>query len=109
MADHFYALEKLADAVDALATGTGRVQERLGEAAMRLHSVHSDEIPADLRQIFVDGTVWLLSWRRAVKEGLRVIGDEDASAIRPAGFRRRTDSTSIFELRRLLCQRTGRF
>ena len=35
MADRFYALEKLTDAVDALATGAGRVQERLGHGYLQ--------------------------------------------------------------------------
>jgi hypothetical protein len=39
MAKPLYALEKLAEAVDALATGAGRVQERLGQAAICLLSV----------------------------------------------------------------------
>jgi hypothetical protein len=50
--DSLYALEKLNDAVHALATGIGRVQERLMEAAGYLHSVRPDEIPDDeLRRI----------------------------------------------------------
>jgi len=45
MADRFYALEKLTAAVDALATGAGRVQERLGHAAIHLVRVRPEDIP----------------------------------------------------------------
>ena len=51
MAKPLYALEKLAEAVDALATGAGRVQERLGQTAICLLSVRPDEIPEDLRRV----------------------------------------------------------
>jgi hypothetical protein len=83
---NLYALEKLADAVDALVTGAGNVQERLTEAAMRLHSVRPDEIPEDFRRIFV-GVKDDLHF--AVPQGsegrilttLKITGDEDASVI----------------------------
>ena len=41
----FYALEKLADALYALATGSGRVQERLGDAAIFLIRVRPEDFP----------------------------------------------------------------
>ena len=44
MADAFYALEKLADALYALATGSG-VQERLGDAAIFLIRVRPEDFP----------------------------------------------------------------
>jgi hypothetical protein len=45
MADAFYPLEKLAEAVYALATGAGRVQERLGNAAIHLVRVRPRTFP----------------------------------------------------------------
>ena len=54
MADAFYALEKLADALYALATGSGRVQERLGDAAIFLIRVRPEDISDEnLRRIFI--------------------------------------------------------
>jgi hypothetical protein len=81
-----YALEKLAEAVDALVTGVGRVQERLLKAASCLVLVRPDEIPEDLRRIFV-GVKDDLHF--AVPQGsegrilatLKITGDEDASVI----------------------------
>jgi hypothetical protein len=47
-------LARMAQAVEALVTGVGRVQERLKEAAICLVSVHPDAIlHKDLQRIFV--------------------------------------------------------
>jgi hypothetical protein len=43
----YYALEKLSQAVDALATGTGRVRERLLAAAIELWPARPQDIPYD--------------------------------------------------------------
>jgi hypothetical protein len=86
MAKPLYALEKLAEAVDALATGAGRVQERLGQAAICLLSVRPDEIPEDLRRVLM-GVKDDLGFEPArggegrITATMRVTGDEDASAI----------------------------
>jgi hypothetical protein len=42
-----YALEKLMHAVDALATGAGPVQHRLGDAAIHLLTVRPEDIPEE--------------------------------------------------------------
>ena len=69
MADRFYALEKLTDAVDALATGAGRVQERLGHAAIHLVRVRPEDIPDEnLRRVFA-GVMDDLSYAQAQSEG----------------------------------------
>ena len=48
-----YALEKLFQAVDTLVTGSGRVHERLGTAAMKLLPARPGDIPYDdLRRAF---------------------------------------------------------
>ena len=65
MADAFYALEKLADALYALATGSGRVQERLGDAAIFLIRVRPEDISDEnLRRIFI-GVMDDLSYAQA--------------------------------------------
>jgi hypothetical protein len=54
MAEALYALEKLADAVAALATGSGRVLDRLFEASTYLIRVRPEDIPdEDLRRTFI--------------------------------------------------------
>ena len=54
MAEALHALEKLADAVDALATGSGRVRDRLFEASTYLTRVRPEDIPdEDLRRTFI--------------------------------------------------------
>src|SRR4051812_44897014 len=54
MAEALYALEKLADAVAALATGSGRVRDRLFEASTYLIRVRPEDIPdEDLRHTFI--------------------------------------------------------
>ena len=50
--DPLYALEKLTDAVYALAMGPGRVQERLADAAISLIRIKPVDIPdEDLRRM----------------------------------------------------------
>jgi hypothetical protein len=87
MTDALYALEKLGQAVNALATGAGRVQERLGKAAICLVSARPDDIPdEDLRRGFVGVKDDLAFEPAQGSEGMiaatmRVTGDEDASRI----------------------------
>ena len=47
-----YGRQKLWQAVDALATGTGTIQERLESAAMGLHGLRSfeDQLPVELHR-----------------------------------------------------------
>ena len=86
MADAFYALEKLADALYALATGSGRVQERLGDAAIFLIRVRPEDISDEnLRRIFI-GVMDDLSYAQAqggrrILTTLKTMGDEDAMTI----------------------------
>ena len=48
-----YALEKLARAVDELATGTNNLRDRLHEAAYHVLRIQPDEIPDELRHVFM--------------------------------------------------------
>jgi hypothetical protein len=88
MADAFYALEKLADALYALATGSGRVQERLGDAAIFLIRVRPEDISDEnLRRIFI-GVMDDLSYAQAqgggegnIRATMRLTDDEDARSI----------------------------
>jgi hypothetical protein len=65
MADAIYVLEKLIQAVDALATGAGRVQERLGHAAIHLFRVYPEDISDEnLRRTFI-GVMDDLSYAQA--------------------------------------------
>ena len=86
MADPPYALGKLAEAVHKLVTGAGRVQERLGEAAICLLSVRPDEIPEDLRRVLV-GLKDDLGFEPAqgdeerIAATMRITSDEDARAV----------------------------
>jgi hypothetical protein len=82
-----YALEKLMQAVDALATGSGRVQERLANAAIHLVPVRPEDISdEDLRRTFI-GVMDDLSYARAqgdegrILARLRITNDEDARVI----------------------------
>jgi hypothetical protein len=86
MGKTLYALEKLAEAVDALATGAGRVQERLSQAAICLLSVRPDEIPEGLRRVLMGVKDDLVFEPARGGEGriaatMRVTGDEDAREI----------------------------
>jgi hypothetical protein len=52
--DSLYAFEKLSEAVHELTIGAGRVQERLGEAAIYLIQIRpADILDEELRRIFV--------------------------------------------------------
>jgi hypothetical protein len=87
MAADEYALEKLMQAVGALATGSGRVQERLADAAIFLIRVRPEDISDEgLRRTF-NGVMDDLSYAQArTNEGrilatLKITNDEDANAI----------------------------
>jgi hypothetical protein len=82
-----YAHEKLMQAVDALATGAGRVQERLHNAAIVLVRLQPNDFPeGELRRTFI-GVLDDLTFEQATgDEGhiaatLRLTNDEDARAI----------------------------
>ena len=82
-----YALEKLFQAVDTLVTGSGRVHERLGTAAMKLLPARPGDIPYDdLRRAFV-GVIDDLTYAKAqgdegrILATLKLTDDEDARAI----------------------------
>jgi hypothetical protein len=51
--DPYHTLNKLSEAVDALATGSGRIQERVLEAALILFQIGADKMPEDLRRDLV--------------------------------------------------------
>jgi hypothetical protein len=51
---NFYVLEKLIQAVDTLATGSGRVQERIASAALHFLPARPEDLPyEDLRRTFI--------------------------------------------------------
>ena len=84
-----YAHEKLSAAVYSLATGAGRVQERLADAALVLIRLKPDDFPddGDLRRSFV-GVMDDLTYEQPQQEGegrisatLKVTSDYDASEI----------------------------
>ena len=82
-----YAHEKLHDALYSLATGAGRVQERLGDAAYSLIRLKPDDFPDEgLRRSF-NGIVDDLTFEQprenegGIVASLRVTDDEDARAI----------------------------
>jgi hypothetical protein len=82
-----YASEKLMQAIDSLATGTGRLQERLADAALFLIRLQPDDIPeGDLRRTFL-GVMDELTFAQAQGEegsiaaSLKITDDEDARAI----------------------------
>jgi len=51
--DPLYALEKLGQAVYELATGAGRIQERLYEAAIYTHRIRPENfVDEDMRRVF---------------------------------------------------------
>jgi hypothetical protein len=87
MADAFYALEKLADALYALATGSGRVQKRLGDSAIFLIRVRPEDISDEgLRRTF-NGVMDDLSYSQArsneerILATLKITNDKNAKAI----------------------------
>jgi hypothetical protein len=86
MAEALYALEKLADAVAALATGSGRVRDRLFEASTYL--IRPEDIPdEDLRRTFIGVMDDDLSYAQPqgdegrILATLRLTNDDDARAI----------------------------
>jgi hypothetical protein len=88
MAEAFYVLEKLADAVDALATGSGRVRDRLFEASTYLTRVRPEDIPdEDLRRTFIGVMEDDLSYAKPqgdegrILATLRLTNDEDARSV----------------------------
>ena len=86
MADAIYVLEKLIQVVDALATGAGRVQERLGHAAIHLFRGYPEDISdQQLLRTFI-GVILDLSYAQAhggrrILATLKTMGDEDAMTI----------------------------
>jgi hypothetical protein len=87
MGDQLYALEKLVEAVQCLATAPGRIQERLGEAMAFLHRISSEDIPeGELRRQLVGIQNDLIFDQPSGNESrleatLRGLSDEDASTI----------------------------
>jgi hypothetical protein len=89
MADEhaLYALQRLAEAADALETGAGNVPERLFEAFMYLVRIGPEDMPdGDPRRAFVDIMVALTSEKAKGSEGrvvatLKVMDDEYAQDI----------------------------
>jgi hypothetical protein len=77
-----HAHEKLMQAVYALATGSGQIQERLANAAIHLSYVMVSHISDDkLRRAFI-GVVDDLTYEgRSIHATMKVTGDEDARAI----------------------------
>jgi hypothetical protein len=83
----YYVLEKLNQAVYALATGTGDVQRRLADAYLCFAPASPEDIPyEDLRRTFA-GVIDDLAFEPAkgnegmVAATLRITNDEDARAI----------------------------
>jgi hypothetical protein len=87
MADALYALEKLADAADALEIGAGSVHERLFEAFTYLMRIGPEDMPdGDLRLAFAELMGALTAEEAKGTEGrliatLKVMDDEDAQEI----------------------------
>jgi hypothetical protein len=82
-----YVIEKLSEAVHALATGAGRVQERLGEATTYLTRINAENLPdEELRRMLV-GIVDDLTFEQAKRDQGRlgatvpILHDEVASSI----------------------------
>ena len=82
-----YAHEKLLDAIYSLATGAGRIQERLGHAAQSLIRLKPDDFPDKDLQWRFKGIVDDLTFEQprenegGIVASLRATDDEDASAI----------------------------
>jgi hypothetical protein len=82
-----YALEKLAQAVDELATGTGNLSDRLYEAAYYVLRVQPDEVPGELRHLLAgvkDDLQFAARLKRdegGLVDALKITGDEDAKAV----------------------------
>jgi len=79
-----YALEKLARAVDELATGTGNLRVRRCEDAHQLLRIQPDEIPDELRHVLMEVKDDLAQpkWDEGrLVDTLKITDDEDAKAI----------------------------
>jgi hypothetical protein len=81
-----YALEKLAQAVDELATGTGNLRDRLYEAAFYVLRIQPVDIPDELRNVLAGVKDDLHFAQPKVDEGrlvdtLKITDDEDAKAV----------------------------
>src|SRR5208282_4949037 len=75
-----HALQKMCEAVDVLATGRGRVQERLSEAATCLTAISRDELPGDeLRPMLVEIVDTLASMQ--LQAPLETLDDDDGVAL----------------------------
>jgi hypothetical protein len=87
MADALYALEKLADAADAVENGAGSVHERLFEAFTDLVRIGREDVPdGELRRAFAELMGALTSEEARGTEGrvvatLMTMDDEQAHAI----------------------------
>jgi hypothetical protein len=83
----FYVLEKLIQAVDTLATGSGRVQERIASAALHFLPARPEDLPyEDLRRTFIGIRDDIAFEPAKGNEGriaatMRITNDEDARAI----------------------------
>ena len=81
-----YAYEKLLEAVNALATSNGRLQDRLSDAASFLIRLQPADFPDDLRRIF-EGVIDDLTFGQAQGEEGQIVAtmkgtsDDDAKAI----------------------------
>jgi hypothetical protein len=77
-----HAHEKLMQAVHALATGTGRIQERLADAAAHLTYVMVSHISDDkLRRSFIGVVDDLTYLGRNIPATMKATNDEDARAL----------------------------
>ena len=81
--DPLYALEKLSEAVHVLATGEGRVEERLSEAADCLIGIRPEDLPdEELRPVFVGIKDDLTKYKEhELVDAPQTESDEDAGAI----------------------------
>jgi hypothetical protein len=83
----FYVLEKLIQAVDTLATGSGRVQERIASAALHFLPARPEDLPyEDLRRTFIGIRDDIAFEPAKGNEGriaatMKITSDEDARAI----------------------------
>ncbi len=90
MADE-YALEKLKQAVEVLASGSGRVQERLADAAIFLIRLRREDISdEELRRTFI-GVIDDLSYAKAQGEEGRIPSVQSATSL--AAFARSNGSS----------------
>ena len=84
---NFYALEKLAQAVDELATGAGNLSDRLYEAAYYVLRIQADEVPDELRHLLAgvkDDLQFAARPKRdegGLVDALKITDDEDAKVV----------------------------